>query len=304
MTYKGINLKRILYITIGSSINLYTDEIYTNSSPIGFPFTNNGTRILTGGTYTSSYNVTPVSNQNQIIDHVEVTIMGTNILSAYTELILTSPSGTNSIVIDRSGYNGSVDLTNGLDISGTQITDNAFWNETANGQWTLTAYNYNSTPEVITNWKLDIFKQNSLRPVTSSLEGVNSLMGQGLVFTPEFAQLAKAQPSRINIDPYARGTNAIYLIAMLDKSVINMDGGASIIDGVDVNIINTFNMLNADGSKGDLEVNLSRNANIEDFVYLGDGKSTVRGSVSSNLIIGGDGQATISIYCSIGRTQR
>ena len=73
----------------------------------------------------------------------------------------------------------------GLDLSGSVIIDNAFWGENSAGAWTLEVVNTGGSKADVTNGSLTLWGDNAATVATP------------LVYTPEFASLAAADPSRI-----------------------------------------------------------------------------------------------------------
>jgi subtilisin family serine protease len=217
------------------------------------------------------------------IQQVEVTITDTNLLAASSELVLISPDGTRSILLDNAGLVGGTDLTGGLDLTGSVIDDNAFWGETSTGTWTLQVQNTGGSTAILQDWSLVLLGDNGATVATP------------LVFTPEFSALAAADPARTVI----RTGNAttIDLIALPGTTAINLNATTGIIDGVAVtlrpSVVNAASLVNAnaDGSTGSVTLVGLQTGGSE--LTGGDGPTTIIG-YGLDTINGGLGATTIS----------
>jgi subtilisin family serine protease len=217
------------------------------------------------------------------IQQVEVTITDTNLLAAYSELVLISPDGTQSILLDDAGLVGGTDLTDGLDLTGSVIDDNAFWGETSTGTWTLEVENTGGSTAVLQDWSLTLLGDNAATVATP------------LVFTPEFSALAAADPARTVISTGSATT--IDLIALPGTTAINLNATTGIIDGVAVTLqpglggIPGLSNANADGSTGSVTLVGLQPGGSE--LTGGDGPTTIIG-YGLDTINGGLGATTIS----------
>jgi subtilisin-like proprotein convertase family protein len=207
------------------------------------------------------------------IQHVQVTINDTYLPVAWSQLVLVSPDGTKSVLLSQVGLVAGVDLTGGLDVSGSTITSNAFWGELATGTWTLQVQDIQGrTVGTINSWSLTFIGDNA-----ASVQAP-------LVYTPEFASLATA--AREVVKPGTSTT--IDLIALPNTTTINLNGGAGLIDGVAVTVGTGLKNANADGSTGSVALTGLTKGGSE--LTGGDGVSTLTGS-------GGD-----TINASLGST--
>jgi subtilisin family serine protease len=170
------------------------------------------------------------------IQHVQVSITDTNLLAADSTLILISPDGTRSVLLNDAGLVGGTDLTGGLDLSGSVITDNAFWGEASTGTWKLEVQNTGGVTAVLQGWSLTFWGDTAATVATP------------LVYTPEFASLAAATPARTVVRPGTATT--IDLIALPGAISINLNARRGTIDGVAVTIRPGLRNANADGSTG------------------------------------------------------
>ena len=217
------------------------------------------------------------------IQQVEVTITDTNLLAATSELVLISPDGTKSILLDDAGLVGGTDLTGGLDLTGSVIDDNAFWGETSTGTWTLQVRNTGGSTAVLQDWSLTLLGDNAATVATP------------LVFTPEFSALAAADPARTVIS--TGNATTIDLIALPGTTAINLNATTGIIDGVAVtlrpSVVNVPSLVNAnaDGSTGSVTLVGLQTGGSE--LTGGDGPTTIIG-YGLDTINGGLGATTIS----------
>jgi subtilisin-like proprotein convertase family protein len=212
------------------------------------------------------------------VQHVQVTITDTTLPIAATRLVLVSPDGTRSVLLDRVGLVGGSDVTGSLDISGDVITSNAFWGETAAGTWTLQAQDINGhSVGLISSWSLTVIGDNA------------ATVASPLVYTPEFASLAAANASRTVVTP--RGATTIDLIALPGTTTVNLNGGSGLIDGVHVTLGTGLRNANADGSTG--TVTLTGSSAGSSVLSGGDSVSVLTGA-GNDLIYGGFGVTTIN----------
>jgi subtilisin family serine protease len=188
--------------------------------------------IAPGATVTS----TLVGAAGLRIQQVQVSITDTNLLAADSKLVLISPHGTQSVLLNDAGLVAGTDATGGLDLSGSVITDNAFWGETSTGTWKLEVQNASGATAVVQNWSLTFWGDTAATVATP------------LVYTPEFASLAAAVPSRTLVNPGTATT--IDLIALPGATALNLNTAHGTIDGVAVTIRPGLRNANADGSTG------------------------------------------------------
>jgi subtilisin-like proprotein convertase family protein len=206
-----------------------------------------------------------------LIQHVQVTIHDTYMPTADTRLVLISPAGTKSVLLSQTGLVNGRDLTGGLDVSGDVITSNAFWGEGASGTWTLQIQDIGGRAiGTVKDWSLMVLGDNA------------TTIDEPLVYTPEFAGLAVADAARTIVTP-GKAT-AIDLIALPGPTMINLNGGAGLIDGVGVTIRPGLRNANADGSAG--LVTLTGLAAGGSELTGGDGVSVLNGAGRDTLNAG------------------
>jgi len=208
---------------------------------------------------------------------VEVTVTDTNLLAADSKLVLISPDGTQSILLNDAGLVGGTDLTGGLDLTGSVIDDNAFWGEIATGTWTLEVKNTGGSTAVLRDWSLTLLGDNAATVATP------------LIYTPEFASLAATDAARTVVSPGTATT--IDLIALPGTTAINLNATTGTIDGVAVTLQPGLVNANADGSTGSVAL-MGLTAGGSELTG-GDGTTTITG-YGHDTIDGGLGATAIS----------
>jgi subtilisin-like proprotein convertase family protein len=218
---------------------------------------------------------TVADTANVRIQHVEVTINDTYLPVAWSKIVLVSPDGTQSVLVNQTGLVNGKDQTDGLDVSGSVMTSNAFWGEDAVGTWTLEVEDISGkVVGTIESWSLTFLGDNAATVQTP------------LVYTPEFASIATA--SRQVVTPGTSTT--IDLIALPGTTTINLNGGAGVIDGVNVTVGTGLKNANADGSLGSVTLTGLTKGGSE--LTGGDGVTTLTGS-GGDTINAGLGTTTI-----------
>jgi subtilisin-like proprotein convertase family protein len=218
---------------------------------------------------------TVADTANIRVQHVEVTINDTYLPVAWSKIVLISPDGTQSVLMDQTGLVSGVDKTGGLDVSGSVITSNAFWGESGVGTWTLEIQDISGkTIGTIQSWSLTLLGDNGATVQTP------------LVYTPEFASIATA--AREVVTPGTSTT--IDLIALPGTTTVNLNGGAGVIDGVNVTVGTGLKNANADGSTGTVTLTGLTKGGSE--LTGGDGVTALNGS-GSDTINAGLGTTTI-----------
>ncbi len=249
-------------------------EQSTSANLVTLTATNRHSLTLGGGA--SGTSTLPVTLDVRI-QHVQVTLTDSDLLAADSRLVLISPDGTQSVLIDDAGLVNGTDLTGGLNLTGSVITENAFWGEDSTGTWTLEVQNTGGATAVLQGWSLTFWGDN----VAS--------MQTPLVYTPAFASLAATDPARTVISPGTSTT--IDLIALPGTTSINLNAHTGIIDGVAVTVHPGLKNANADGTTG--AVTLVGLAAGDSELTGGDGVTTITG-YGRDTINGGLGATTIN----------
>lgn len=213
------------------------------------------------------------------IQHVQVKIDDIGLLAARTMLVLISPAGTRSVLVDQTGLVGGVDQTGRLDLNGDVITSNAFWGESAAGTWTLQVQNIGgNTVATVRDWSLTAWGD------------AGAIAAAPLVYTPSFSALAKAAPGRTLVTTAGTHATTIDLIDLAGPTKINLNGGAGSIDGVAVTVVAGLRNLNATGSTGSLAVTGAAGGG---QITAGNGTTIITG-MGHDRIIAGLGATTVS----------
>ena len=254
--------------------------------------TNLATLVATQRTpFTVAANATASSTvsiaANVRVQHVQVELADADVLSANTRLVLISPDGTQSIVLNQAGWASGTDRSDGMDLSGAVVTDNAFWGENAAGTWTLQIQDIGgAVAGTVLAWAMEVWGDSM------------AIAAPPLVYTPEFAALAAPGSTRSVVSNHGTPTNTIDLIALPNTTQINLNGGAGMIDGVPVTVTPGLRNANADGSTGNVTL---YGANGGGKLTGGDGRTTIYGKghdaitagLGSTVIYTGAGGSTV-----------
>jgi subtilisin family serine protease len=246
--------------------------------------------VPVGGSASSTLMLTA----NLRVQHVQVTIDDTNLPVAATRLVLISPGGTQSVLLEYAGCVGGIDRTGGLDLSGDVITSNAFWGEMAAGSWVLQLQDSGGRAlGVVRDWRLTVL-------------GDAASVATPLVYTPEFARLAAGDPARAVVTP--RGATTIDVIALPGATTIDLNGGAGVIDGIPVMVGAGLRSANANGSTGSVTLiglaagGSQLSGGDAASSLTGAGRDVFQGGLGSTTISTGRGGSLIQL-CSAGPSQ-
>ncbi len=214
------------------------------------------------------------------VEHVQVQVGDTGLPLAHTRLVLVSPSGTRSVLLNDTSLVGGVDLSGGLDLSGAVVTSNAFWGEAASGTWTLELQDAGgAVTGTLKDWTLTV--DGDAAPAAAT----------PLIYTPEFARLAAADATRAFVSSAGTATRTIDLIDLPGATTIDLNGGAGLIDGIGVSVAAGLANLNAQGSTGALAVTTARTGG---SVSGGDGPTSIRGGGGADTVMAGAGATTVA----------
>jgi subtilisin-like proprotein convertase family protein len=234
----------------------------------------------------ASVSSTVLDSANIRVQHVEITINDTYLPVAWSKIVLISPDKTQSVLLNQTGLVSGVDQTGGLDISGSVMTSNAFWGENAVGTWTLEVQDISGKViGTINSWSLTFIGDNAATVQTP------------LVYTPEFASITTAAR-----DVVMPGTSTtIDLIALPNVTAINLNGGAGLIDGINVSVGAGLKNANADGSTGTVTLTGLTQGGSElsggDSVstLIGSGADTINAGLGTTTIKTGAGGSTVTL---------
>ncbi|KAF0190269.1 MAG: hypothetical protein FD165_2810, partial [Gammaproteobacteria bacterium] len=226
-----------------------------------------------------------VSNAPLKIEHAEVTVNLTHQRAGDLILKLVSPTGTESVLVNRPGKApGSADTDRGdtlfngsntLDFTFTTVQD---WGESANGNWTLKVIDAASGDTgTLTDWSLNLF-------------GTVDNGNDNYYYTNEYAQLASTGGRNVLNDTDG-GEDTINAAAALGDSTINLTTGAATIAGTGLTISSPGNIENATGGEGN--DTLTGNA-VSNKLQGGRGDDTLSGGAGIDLLFGGLGNNTLT----------
>jgi Ca2+-binding RTX toxin-like protein len=216
--------------------------------------------ILDNSTLTRSLSVTDTFS----VEHAEVLLDLDH--ARWGDLIvkLISPTGTESILINRPGKAPGSDAT---DVGSTSSGNLNFslgsvrnWGEAANGNWTLQVTDAaGGAVGTLKNWTLRLF-------------GKDATTNNTYFYTNEFGTLGTG--TRATLNDTDGGVDRINAAAVTTDSIINLNPGAtSTIAGRTLTI--------------------NPSASIE-FAFSGDGNDTLIGNTVSNRLVGGRGNDSLS----------
>ena len=215
------------------------------------------------------------------VQHVQVSIDAPGLSIADMKLVLISPEGTSSVLLDHAGMDGGVDQSSALTLADLSISSNAFWGESAAGTWTLMLQDDNGQDAgTLSDWTLT---------VTGDAEG----RAVPLVYTPEFAALAAADPARTLVAPGAgSGPNTLDVVGqMTGATVLDLNGGGGLIDGIAVTVLPGFGDANFDGDIAPVAVSAPATGPAE--ITGGDGPTVIVGGEGADTLTAGLGATTI-----------
>lgn len=196
-----------------------------------------------------------------VIDRVQVDLSITHTWIGDLKVVLTSPDGTESVLVNRPGLNPSASSGYGSSADNIQftMTSNAFWGESGDGIWTVTVSDleglYTGT---LSSWSIRLFGD----AVTAD---------QTYVYTNEYGALA-GQPGRSSLSD-SGGVDTINAAAVTSDTVLSLlPGTVSTIAGAALSV-----------DPGTL---------IE-HAWLGDGNDSVTGNNANNALYGMRGNDTL-----------
>jgi len=226
------------------------------------------------GTVSSTQTLTGAIGQGTLafsqgirVQHVQVAMGSSSWIQSGASLILVSPDGTRSVLLD-----GTTSLC-----GSSPIDSNAFWGENAKGNWTLIEQGPSGSATV-SGWTLTV-------------EGDSGTVATPLVYTPEFATVATAGTRAVVSNAGNPSNTTIDLIALPGATSINLNGGAGTIDGVAVTVQAGLLNANADGSLGDVTLIGTAGSNT---LTGGDGNTVINGGGGNDTITAGYGSTTVT----------
>ncbi|OPK02803.1 S8 family serine peptidase [Pseudomonas veronii] len=237
----------------------HTQSVYLNevnrsasSAALGVAIPDNGTTLSRTLSMASGLTV----------ESAQVTVALTHQYWGDLIIKLISPSGTESVLVNRSGKAlGSGASDRGDSISGTMnfsFNSTHLRGEDSGGVWTLQVIDaVTGETGTLSNWKLDLY---------GALEGVDDVY----VYTNEFASFAGT--ARNTLADSDGGVDILNASAATGNSTINLNAGVlSTIAGKSLTITGTL-----------------------EKVYAGDGNDTLTGNALDNVLVGGRGNDTLN----------
>ncbi len=207
------------------------------------------------------------------IDFVEVDLNLSHNFIGDLVVTLTSPDGTESVLVNRPGNGGA--SQNNINFTLTTTRD---WGEIGNGDWTLTVQDQDpGTSGTLNSWTLTLYGDN---------EGADDVY----IYTDEFSGLG-GDPARLSLDDPA-GTDTINAAAVTTDSTLDLrDGGVSTIAGNPVTL--TAGTVIENAFAGDGNDTIIGNAAANDL-YGGRGADLIFGGDGGDLLRGGAGNDQLS----------
>lgn len=213
------------------------------------------------------------------VEKVQVTLDIRHTWIGDLRVMLVSPEGTESVLIDRpgrtpgstTGYGSSAD-----DIRFT-VTSNAFWGEGSGGAWTLKV--------------VDLITGDTGRVVSWSLTALGDAASNDdtYVFTDAFAALRAADAQRGTLTD-AAGTDTINAAAVTGRVMLDLGAGAGTIGGAALVLAAGTRIETVHGGDGDDTLAGDRFAN---HLTGGRGSDVIRGGEGDDTLAGGAGNDTL-----------
>ena len=208
-------------------------------------------------------------NAGIVVEHAEITVNLTHQRAGDVIVKLISPSGTESILVNRSGKTpGSTDAADrgDLNFAGSSTLNFTFastrdWGEQSGGDWRLQVIDA-ATGDIgtLNNWTLNLYGR--------AQDSDNTF-----VYTNEYSILVASDPARGTLSDANGGRDTINVAAVDGNNTVNLSTGAATIRGAALTIQNPGNFEN---------------------VFSGDGNDTLVGNAENNLLAGGRGTNTLT----------
>lgn len=231
------------------------------------------------------------------VEHVQVILGDSALLVSHMKLILISPNGTRSTLLNEAGLENSAgtrvgteiavgtqgvtDGTNGMQIGNLNITSNAFWGENTKGNWQIVMQDaFGNDIGTLSGWSLKVWGDDLTKE------------SMPLVYTPEFSTLASTDTARTLVSNGGnRNIKTVDLISLDKASFIDLGGGKGLIDGIAVTVQTGFLNAKANGSTGDVTLIGTKDNNI---LYGGDGNTRIDGGGGNDTIVAGFGSTSVT----------
>lgn len=226
-----------------------------------------------------------MGNANISVEHVEVKVSLTHSRPGDLILKLISPSGTESILMNRPGkVPGSAASDRGdANFAGESTLNYVFdtallRGESVQGNWTLQVIDtVTGDTGTLNNWSLNVY-------------GKNGTFDDQYVYTNEYAQLA-ATSGRNVLNDTDGGLDTINAAAIASASLIDLSKGEATLAGAHLTIANPGQIENLIG--GEFGDSLTGNG-ADNHLSGGRGNDLLSGGVGVDTLIGGQGNDTLS----------
>jgi subtilisin-like proprotein convertase family protein len=211
------------------------------------------------------------------VQHVQVTLNAASLPVAEARIVLVSPDGTRSVLLDRAGFAAGADQTGGRTVAGLTLDSNAFRGEAAQGAWHLEVQDAaGHDAGTLGGWSLHIDGDVGAAP---------------LVYTPEFAQLALADASRRVVG--AAGATALIAAGdMTGATALDLDGGDGTLDGVAVHVLGGLTSASFTGVQALVSVAAAQAGACT--ITGGEGPCTIRGGNGGDVLTAGRGASVVT----------
>ncbi|MGK9232498.1 S8 family serine peptidase [Inquilinus limosus] len=220
------------------------------------------------------------------IDRVEVTLNLSHTWIGDLQIILTSPDGTESVLLNRPGL--SDDAVDGSSQDNINFTFGTVqdWGETGQGTWTLTIRDFVfGDTGTLNSWSLRLY-------------GDAASANDTYVYTDEFATVGADAARRTLTD--GGGVDTINGAALTGAAVIDLLNGAATIAGRAIAFAVGTVIENAVSGDGNDQLNGGGGAN---QLSGGRGNDVLRGGAGADVLNGGAGADLVSYYnSSVGVT--
>ncbi len=211
------------------------------------------------------------------VQHVQVTLGAASLPVADARIVLVSPDGTRSVLLDRAGFAAGADQTGGRTVAGLTLDSNAFLGEAAQGAWHLEVQDAaGHDAGTLGGWSLHVDGDVGAAP---------------LVYTPEFAQLALADASRRVVG--AAGATALIAAGdMTGATALDLDGGDGTLDGVAVHVLGGLTSASFTGVQAPVSVTAAQAGACT--ITGGEGPCTIRGGNGGDVLTTGRGTSVVT----------
>ena len=221
-----------------------------------------------------------------LIDQITLALNVTHTQIGDLTVTLTSPSGTQSVLVNRPGVTGSNAIGATQDNINFTLSSVQYWGESGDGTWSLSVTDSRAgNTGFLNSWTL-------------TLLGDADNGGDVYIYTEEFDRHA-GEPGRQTLSD-SGGHDTVNAAAVTTGSKIDLNGGGtSVIDGVAVTtalgsvIENAIGGDGADTLIGNDADNWLSGMRADDTITGGAGNDTLEGGVGNDRLEGGDGDDTV-----------